>query len=152
MIQDVLIAPLKKIPNEKGDILHVLRNDAEYFQKFGEVYCSYVNAGAIKGWKKHLKQTQLFSVPLGNITVVLYDERTDSPTQGEIQEVSIGIENYQMLRIPPKVWYGFKACGSSCAMIVNCVDIAHDPNESVTCDLIDNNIPYCWNKNEKIAK
>ena len=124
----------------------MLRNDAPFFDKFGEVYFSFVNPGYIKGWKRHKEMTQHFAVPVGNLKLVMYDARTSMPTHGEIQELEIGVDNYCLVRIPPNVYYSFAAVGSVPAMIANCADIPHHPNESVVLDLQDDSIPYTWTK------
>ena len=58
MINDVIITKLTKIPDERGTILHMLRNDSPHFDKFGEIYFSTAYPGVIKGWHEHTKQTQ----------------------------------------------------------------------------------------------
>ena len=58
MIQDVKIIPLRKIPDERGSIYHMLRNDDKHFIEFGEIYFSLAYPGVIKGWHEHTKQTQ----------------------------------------------------------------------------------------------
>ncbi len=144
MINDILIKPLKIIASEKGDVMHMLRSDSEIFKQFGEVYFSYINPGFVKAWKKHSKQTQHFVVPIGDIKLVLFDGRQNSSTNGQVQEIEFGISNYQLVRIPPEIWYGFKAIGEQRALIVNCTDIPHEPEESVVKNINDKVIPYSW--------
>ena len=74
LIDGVLLTKLKEIPDPKGSVLHMLRNDDDLFTSFGECYFSEVNINAAKGWKKHLSQSQNISVPLGRIKFVLYDD------------------------------------------------------------------------------
>ena len=148
MLEGVKIEPLAIFPNEKGNVMHMLRCHSALFKQFGEVYFSYVNPGHVKGWKKHLKQTQHFAVPLGNIHLILYDDRKDSSTHGEIQEIDFGIQNYCLVKLPPQVWYAFKTNDDEKAMVVNCTDIPHDPHESISLDLDDPSIPYSWEANQ----
>lgn len=144
MIDGVLIEPLKIFVDARGKVMRMLRCDDYFFSKFGEVYFSVVNAGAVKGWKKHTKMTQHFSVPVGNIKLVIYDDRDGSPTLGEVQEIGSGEGDYKLIRIPPLVWYSFAASGGKQALIANCSDLIHDPGEALTLDVTDNRIPYCW--------
>lgn len=51
--------------------------------------------------------------------------------------------NYQLLQIPPLVWYGFKAVNKR-ALICNVVDMPHDPAEARRLDLDDPKFPYKW--------
>lgn len=145
MIESVLLKDLKIISDIKGDLLHMMRCDASFFNNFGEVYFSFIIPGHIKGWKKHLKQTQNFSVPIGNIKLVMYDGRQSSSTYDQVQEINIGIDNYRLVQIPPGIWYSFTALGNERAMIANCTDIPHNPDESEKKDIFDKTIPYSWN-------
>ncbi len=148
MIDGVFVEPLKTFADERGKIMHMLRSEASFFERFGEVYFSLIKPGFIKGWKKHLKITQHFAVPVGNIKLVLYDDRVNSSTAGRIQEVFVGAENYQLVRIPPLVLYSFKAVGDKCALIANCINFPYDPDEVITFDVYDKTIPYTWNSGD----
>ena len=139
MLNGIILKKLKVIEDKqgKGNIMHVLRRDSEIFTEFGEVYCSFINPGFIKGWKRHLRQTQHFAVPVGNIDVILYDDRDDSNTKGRREKISIGKDNYFLLKIPPMIWYAFKSSKNESAMIINCTDIPHDPDEGQQVDQLE---------------
>ena len=144
MIEGVKITPLKIIPDERGAIFHMLRSDDSIFEKFGEIYFSKVYPGVVKGWHLHKKMTLNYAVPVGMIKLVLYDDRNNSSTKGEIMELFIGVENYVLVTIPPNVWNGFKGIGTEPAIVANCATLPHDPNEIIRLDPINNNIPYDW--------
>ena len=80
MIKDLIITPLRKIADERGSIMHMLRVDAPHFNKFGEIYFSTAYPGVIKGWHEHTQQIQNYAVISGMIKLVLYDNREDSST------------------------------------------------------------------------
>lgn len=128
----VEIYPLKVIADERGAVLHMLRSDHPAFQRFGEVYFSYINPGVIKAWKCHQKQTQHFAVPVGEIELVLIDERSESLTFGRKQSLRLGLNNYQLVKIPPGIVYGFKCLSGQAAMVANFTDIPHEREESRT--------------------
>jgi dTDP-4-dehydrorhamnose 3,5-epimerase len=144
MIEGVIITQLKQILDERGKIMHMLRSDAEGFKGFGEIYFSCVHPGAIKGWHIHKRMTLNYAVPHGNIKFVLYDDRIDSPTKGELQEVFLGPDNYCLVTVPPGVWNGFKGIGAEMAIVANCTDISHDSEEINRLDPFDPTIPYSW--------
>lgn len=144
MIEGVFIEKLKKIEDSRGKVMHMLRCDSPLFNTFGEIYFSTVNGGIVKAWKKHLKMTQYFAVPVGKIKLVIYDDRDNSSTKGQIYELELGEENYCLVKIPPMLWYGFKGISSIPALIANCADIPHDPNEIKTADPSDLTFPYVW--------
>ena len=144
-IHDVRLTPLRRIPDERGAVLHMLREDDPAFERFGEVYFSLVYPGVIKGWHLHKRMTLNYAVPVGMVKLVCYDDRAQSPTRGVVQEIHIGELNYALATIPPLVWNGFKAEGDRPALVANCATVAHDPTEIERLDPIENSIPYDWN-------
>ena len=144
MIDGVVVKPLRRIPDERGFIMHMLRVDDPEFEAFGEIYFSTIYPGVIKGWHLHKQMTLNYAVVVGMIKLALYDDRDKSPTRGEMQELIIGQENYQLIKIPPNVWNGFKGIGTEMAIVANCSTIPHDPNEIVRKSPFDPSIPYDW--------
>ena len=144
MIEGVIITPLRQILDERGKIMHMMRSDSPVFEDFGEIYFSCVHPGAIKAWHIHKKMTLNYAVPHGKIKFVLYDERPDSPTRGELQEIYLGPDNYCLVTVPPMVWNGFKGLGDTMAIVANCATLAHDPDEIMRRDPFDAAIGYDW--------
>jgi dTDP-4-dehydrorhamnose 3,5-epimerase len=144
MIEGVKIIPLEIISDERGMILKMLRNDDPNFEKFGEIYFSMIYPGVVKGWHIHEKMTLNYAVVEGNIKLVLYDDRQKSQTKGEIQEIFLGHENYNLVTIPPMIWNGFKGIGTKPALVANCSTMPHDPDEISRIDPFDNQVPYDW--------
>ncbi len=145
MIEGVQIIPLRQILDERGKVMHMLRHDAPHFQSFGEIYFSCIHPGAVKGWSLHKKMVVNYAVVHGNIKLVLYDARENSPTKGQIQEIFLGPDNYCLVVIPPFIWTGFKGYGNETAILANCASMAHDPTEMDRLDPFDPSIPYQWN-------
>ena len=145
-IEGLEIHDLKQINDDRGSVLHMLRSESVGFVKFGECYFSEIFQNKIKAWKKHCKQTQNISVPIGEIVLVIYDKRPYSSTNSNICLIKLGRpDNYKRVKIPPELWYGFK-CVSDCnALIVNCADIPHEKNESKVIDIDSDLIPFSWN-------
>ena len=144
MIDGVFEKELRRIPDERGSVMHMLRETDPHFTRFGEIYFSTVNKDAVKAWKKHLKMTQTLAVPVGMIRLVIFDDRDGSSTKGEVDTFEIGGDNYSLLRIPPLLWYGFSGLSETPALIANCADMAHDPSEVVRCEVTDAVVPYTW--------
>lgn len=144
MIDGVSVIPLKQIPDERGKIMHMLRADDPHFDRFGEIYFSVVYPGVIKGWHLHTKMTLNYAVPVGMIKLVLYDDRENSSTKGQLVELFIGEDNYCLVKIPPRLWNGFKGIGTKPAVVANCATVPHDPNEIIRVDPFSSKIPYNW--------
>lgn len=144
MIHDVSVTPLKRIPDERGAVFHMLRNDDPWFEAFGEIYFSLVHPGVVKGWHLHTKMTLNYAVPVGAIKLVCFDDRPDSPTRGAVQEIHLGVHNYALVTIPPLIWNGFKGTGTETAVVANCATTPHDPEEIQRRSPLTPDIPYAW--------
>lgn len=144
MIEGVEMFPLKRIQDERGMVMHMLKNSDPHFQKFGEIYFSVIYPGAIKAWHLHSRMTINYAVVVGNIKLVVFDQRPESGTKGQLQEIYVGQVNYQLVRVPPGVVNGFTAVGGEKAIVANCADIPHDPNEITRIDPFTPTIPYDW--------
>ena len=103
-IDGMTIRELRRIPDERGAVLHMLRDDAEGFERFGEIYFSMVYPGAVKAWHLHREMTLNYAVPVGMVKLVCYDDRPESPTRGNLVELHVGELNYVLVTVPPLVW------------------------------------------------
>lgn len=150
MIEGVKIKRLKVIPDERGLLMEILRNDDEFYQKFGQVYLSVVYPEVVKGWHYHKKQTDHFAFVKGMAKVVLYDMRERSATKGEINEFFMGENNPILLVIPPFVLHGMKGVGTEPAYLINTPTehyVYGEPDEfRVPAHSPD--IPYDWSRKD----
>jgi len=144
MIDGVQIHPLRRIQDERGVVMHMLRADAPHFVEFGEIYFSMIFPGVIKAWHLHSRMIINYAVVDGNIKLVLYDQRPESPTYRRLQEIVFGQINYQLVTVPPGVVNGFTAVGGQRALVANCANIPHDPTEITRIDPLTPSIPYSW--------
>ena len=56
-IDGVLVVPLRRIPDERGTIFHMLRRTDPHFREFGEIYFTSIYRDVIKGWHRHALMT-----------------------------------------------------------------------------------------------
>lgn len=118
--------------------MHAMKRGDAGFADFGEAYFSWIEAGAIKGWKAHVRMTLNLVVPLGRVRFVFH--RREAVNDFRVEE--IGEHRYARLTVPPGIWFGFKGVGASASLIMNLADIPHDPDEVRKCALAD--ISYAW--------
>jgi len=145
MIKGVKIATLKRIPDDRGSIMHIMKSSEPDYNTFGEVYCSTVFPGVVKAWHIHSKMTLNYVVVQGMIKFVLHDLRENSKTKGETQVVYMGEKNFVRVTVPVGVWNGFKGVGTKEAFVINFTDIPHDPHEIARMDPHNNDlIDYDW--------
>ncbi len=144
-IEGVIIRPLRQIYDNRGAILHMMRNDSELYEKFGEVYFSEILPGVVKAWKMQIEKTQNLAVPVNKIRLVIYDSRPHSKTRGQIKEYELGRpDNYNLIHIPPMLWYGFQSLDRQTALVANCTNYPHNPDEIESLPYDSNQIPYQW--------
>ena len=75
---------------------------------------------------------------------MLFDERPDSTTRGQTQEIYIGEDDYQLVTMPPMIWTSFKCVSTVPAIVANCASLPHDPQEVERRAIDDPAIPYRW--------
>ena len=145
MIDGVIIKKLKVIPDQRGFLMEMLRNDDEVFDTFGQSYMTGVKKGYAKAWHYHKNQIDRVSCVMGQVLWVMYDARKESKTFGQVLEVIMSdptISGEQVLvRVPSGVIHGFTAYKCKEARIVNVPNNVYnydDPDE----------LRYKWNSKE----
>ena len=119
MIASVEIKQLTPHADERGYLMEILRSDDEIFETFAQVYISLNYPGVIRAWHFHRCQTDLFVAIKGMVKTVLYDDREDSPTRGEVQEFFLGEQNPILIKIPVGVIHGYKTIGVEPSLLLN---------------------------------
>lgn len=144
VIDGVRVTPLRRIPDERGTIYHMLRADDPHFEQFGEIYFTSIYPGVVKGWHRHREITLNYACVFGRVKLVVYDDRPASATAGGLLEVFLGPDDYSLVSIGPGIWSGFKGMSEPFAIIANCCTHPHDPSRTTRIDPFDNDIPYDW--------
>ena len=142
-IDGVHVVPLRRIPDERGTIFHMLRRTDPHFREFGEIYFTSIYRDVVKGWHRHIDMTLNYACIWGRVKLVLYDDRMDSPTRGTLMERFLGPDDYSLVVIPPLVWNGVKGM-TDVAIVANCATHPHDPSRTERLDPLTERIPYEW--------
>ncbi len=150
LIKGVLTKPLKVIPDERGRLFEMLRKDDPIFRKFGQVYCTTVNYGVVKGWHYHKKQYDNFVCVGGMIKLVAFDDRPGSPTKGTANEFFIGTHNPLLVQIPPRVLHGFKGLTEPESVVINVATepYHHGRPDEYRVDPHTGAVAYDWNRRD----
>lgn len=127
------------LKNKKGDVLRMLRKTDKLFTNISEIYFSEIKPRQIKAWKKQKFKSQIISVPVGLIKLVIYDDKKNLFT-----EVILGRNSHKLIKIPPKLWYGFKSLSNKKSLIVNCTNKVHKDSDTYSSDFKLNKIPFKW--------
>jgi dTDP-4-dehydrorhamnose 3,5-epimerase len=150
MIHGVNVKPLKRINDDRGWLMEMLRSDDDLFIDFGQLYITSGKPGVVKGWHYHTKQTDHFVCVKGRALVALYDAREDSPTYGEVNKFELSLEEPKLIQIPNFVYHGYKALGDEEACIINCPTelYNYEKPDELRVDAYDNDIPFNWETGE----
>ena len=144
MIEGVVITSLKKIKDERGTVMHMMRRDSSIFKNFGEIYFSLTYPNAIKAWHMHKEMILNYACIEGKIKFVLFDDRKNSKTKGKIQELILSPDNYFLVTVPPLIWNGFMNVGKKNSILANCSSVPYRDDEIIRRSPFDKFIPYKW--------
>jgi len=116
LIEGIITKDLKKFVDERGYFSEILRKDWEFLLHSDEIVqfnLSFSYPDIVRAWHRHLRgQVDYFICITGTIKVCAYDDREDSKTYGELDEIVLSEESLKMVRIPGILWHGYKAIGS----------------------------------------
>ena len=140
-LADILLTPLRRIETAGGDVLHAMKHSDTGYAGFGEAYFSWVSAGAVKAWKRHMQMTMNVVVPVGRVRFVFRVVNADGTEEFRVEE--LGVDRYARLTVPPGIWFGFQGMAVSQSLVLNIASIPHDPNEVER--LAPSDINYVWN-------
>lgn len=147
-IDGVVVKPLKRIVDDRGWLMEIIRSDWPEFEKFGQSYMTTCKPGVIKAWHYHRLQSDHFVPIKGNALVGLYDSREDSATKGVLQEVVIMEEEPRLVKIPPLVYHGFTPLDDKEIWVVNTPTELYNYKEpdEYRLDWNDPEIGYMWRR------
>ncbi|MGE5466085.1 MAG: dTDP-4-dehydrorhamnose 3,5-epimerase [Ignavibacteria bacterium] len=137
MLDQIRVTPLARIPTRGGDVMHAMKQTDEGYSGFGEAYFSWVEQGAVKAWKRHMRMTMNLVVPVGRVRFVFRAEGSDG-----FREEIAGDGRYVRLTVPPGIWFGFQGLQEPQSLLLNVANIAHDPTEVERRDVPD--IDFDW--------
>ncbi|MES2439231.1 MAG: dTDP-4-dehydrorhamnose 3,5-epimerase family protein [Verrucomicrobiota bacterium] len=89
-------------------------------------YFYTIRPGWAKGWAYHKVHEDRYCLLKGEMKVVLYDPRPDSPTYGMINEICLSEHRRRLLSIPRLVWHADENLGTGDVLVVNFPTIQYD--------------------------
>lgn len=107
-------------------------------------YVYTVRPGMIKGWGMHKKHEDRYFILFGEMEVVLYDGRKNSPTSGLVSVVYLTEFNRRLMSIPTGVWHANRNVGTKDVVVVNFPTITynHKDPDKYRLPLNTKKIPY----------
>jgi dTDP-4-dehydrorhamnose 3,5-epimerase len=83
------------------------------------VYMFTIRPGMVKGWGLHKLHEDRYFVQLGEMEVVFYDARPDSPTGGQVSHVVLSEYDRRLMNIPAGIWHANRNIGNKDVVVVN---------------------------------
>ena len=124
MIEGVKIIPKKQIIDERGKIMHMVRNDDEHFTKFGEIYFNEIKLKKKKGWILHKKNHCLIVCVTGKVKFFFIDRLKKE------KDITLTSNSGNILKIPPRIWFAFQGLSKN-SIIANLIETPHQDNEVI---------------------
>lgn len=103
-----------------------------------------LHSQALSAWHMHKIKTDHIFVTQGTIKVVLFDNRQESTTKGQIDVFHLSLLRPTLLIIPPGIWHGVQNLASEASAFINFFDKQYDYKEpdEYRLDYNTNEIPY----------
>jgi len=127
---------LKIIHNKKGDVLKGFLGSENKDFIVKEVYFSEIKPNEIKAWKRHKLMKSNLIVLRGEVKIAVEIEN------GKFISETISKNNFKLITIPPKKWYGFCSMSNELGLVANISDHEHLDSESEEKEI--NKIKFNW--------
>ncbi|MBC7933669.1 MAG: dTDP-4-dehydrorhamnose 3,5-epimerase family protein [Rubrivivax sp.] len=107
-------------------------------------YSFSIRPGMVKGWAVHKKHDDRYFILIGEMKVVLYDDRPESPTYRLVSEIYMSDYRRRLMNIPAGVWHADQNVGSEDLVVVNfpTIQYEHDNPDKYRLPLDNDYIPY----------
>jgi dTDP-4-dehydrorhamnose 3,5-epimerase len=137
-IDGVQVVELKRFIDDGGSFMELARLQQGIPAALPGFECRQVNysemdAGVIKAFHLHRRQTDVWFVPPEDrVLLVLVDVREGSASERVVMRLVLGDGASILVRIPPGVAHGCKNIGAAPARIVYMTDVRFDPSPGAT--------------------
>lgn len=107
-------------------------------------YLVTINPGWVKGWAIHQFQVDRYFFSHGQMKLVLFDARPESPTYELINELYFGEINRALVSVPAGIFHAIENTGINEAILFNIPDKAyiHECPDKYTLSVDNDLIPY----------
>lgn len=82
-------------------------------------YSFTIKPGYAKGWNLHKLHEDRYFLLQGEMDLVLYDVRPDSPTHGQVQKITLSESRRGIVNVPTFVWHADHNIGTRDCVVVN---------------------------------
>jgi dTDP-4-dehydrorhamnose 3,5-epimerase len=145
LIEGVVIQPSVTHIDERGTLCEIYSPDRPpHPAPLINVYQFTIRPGKIKGWHVHRLHDDRIFISQGHIKVVLFDDRSESPTYGLVNEIFRTEYDRNMMVIPAHVYHAHQNVGTSDAYLISMPTrpYQHDSPDVYRLPIDTDQIPY----------
>lgn len=132
-LEGVLVKEVQNIITANGMTTEIYRPEWPIgTDQIRHIIHATLRANAISAWHVHQHQTDTIFVIGGSIRLVLFDDRINCHTRGEINVFHLSRLRPSLITIPPGIWHGFQNLENTESSFINYFDrpyINSDPDE-----------------------
>lgn len=126
LIDGVRLKEVKNVAKDNGYLTELFRRDWSLDDGVvDQAFQVTLFPGAISAWHTHGHTVDRLFVVRGQVKVVLYDDRPESPTRGRLNEFRLGDLRPALVVVPCGVWHGVQNIGDERGAVINLVDAAY---------------------------
>ena len=92
-------------------------------------YCFTIRPGVAKGWNLHRDHEDRYALIQGEMNLVLFDPRPDSPTCGEVCVITLSEHHRCLVNVPVDVWHADHNIGATDVVVVNFPTTQYDHSD-----------------------
>lgn len=82
-------------------------------------HCFTIRPGYVKGWGLHETHEDRYFILFGDMELVLFDPRPNSPTCGKVGKILMSESNRRLVNIPAFVWHAERNIGSKDVVVID---------------------------------
>lgn len=90
------------------------------------VYTLTIRPNVVKGWNLHRQHEDRYAILQGEMELILFDPREESPTYGEVCRIVLSERDRCIVNVPINVWHADYNIGERDVVIVNFPTIQYD--------------------------
>jgi dTDP-4-dehydrorhamnose 3,5-epimerase len=126
VIEGVVVHQPPLHTDHRGALVEMFTRPEFWEADFAYAYQTSIRPGMLKGWYAHEKKLDRYHLVTGELLVLLYDDRENSPTRGLFQKLVLSEATARQVLIPPLVWHLSLNIGQTDAILVNLPSTHYD--------------------------
>ncbi len=105
--------------DHRGALVEMFTRPDFWERDYAYAYQTSIRPGMLKGWFAHEEKVDRYHLVAGELLVLLYDDRPESPTRGQSQRLLLSERSVRQVLIPQRIWHLSLNVGDVEAILVN---------------------------------